>query len=140
MINTIMANLLLTFSVVFIVFLAGCASYKTSTSSEPTADKSTGVKHEIEMTSSGFSPRLSAIGLGDTVVFVNKDAEPHWPASDIHPTHGVYPEKGGCIGSKFDACEGLKQNEKYEFTFFQGGSWCFHDHLKPSLVGCVDVQ
>ncbi|MEK6909576.1 MAG: hypothetical protein AABW61_00695 [Candidatus Aenigmatarchaeota archaeon] len=132
-----MSNLLLTFSVVFIILSAGCAapSQTSETGVEPT-----GVKHEIEMASSGFSPRLSNIKLGDTAVFVNKDAAPHWPASDIHPIHGVYPEKGGCIGSKFDACKGLKQNEKYEFTFFHGGSWCFHDHLNPSLVGCVDVQ
>lgn len=127
----------LALSLGFIILLAGCAA--PSQTSE-TGVKAAGVKHEIEMTPAGFSPRLSNIKLGDTLVFVNKDTAPHWPASDIHPTHGVYPDKGGCIGSKFDACEGLKQNKEYEFTFFQRGNWCYHDHLKPSLVGCVDVQ
>ncbi len=125
-------------SVISVVFLAGCASNEQAATD--TGIKATGVKHEIDIVSSGFSSRLSNIGLGDTVAFVNKDTAPHWPASDIHPTHNVYPEKGGCLGSKFDACKGLKQNEKYEFTFFQSGSWCFHDHLNPEFVGCVDAQ
>lgn len=129
---------LLMLSLALMVFIAGCAS-PTQTSTD-TEVKATSVKHEIEITSSGFSPRLSTIGMGDTVVFVNKDAAPHWPASDIHPTHGVYPEKGGCIGSKFDACRGLAPEERYEFTFFQHGNWCFHDHLNPGLTGCVDAQ
>ena len=139
----IIMRFLVVLALVSIIFLAGCASYKTPESSGATGTagvKPTGVEHTIEITSSGFSPRQVTIGLGDTVVFVNKNTAPHWPASDIHPTHSVYPEKGGCIGSKFDACEGLKQNEKYEFTFFQGGSWCFHDHLNPGLTGCVDVK
>lgn len=124
------------------VFLAGCTAYQSSGTGQPTETgvKATGMKHEIDITSSGFSPRQSGIKLGDTVVFVNKDVAPHWPASDIHPTHRVYPEKGGCIGSKFDVCKGLNPSETYEFTFFQSGSWCYHDHLRPELTGCVDVQ
>ncbi|MBI2005359.1 MAG: hypothetical protein HYS80_01195 [Candidatus Aenigmarchaeota archaeon] len=128
--------------IALMVFLAGCAAYQSTGTGQAseTGVKATGVKHEIDITSSGFSPRLSGVKLGDTLVFVNKDTSPHWPASDIHPTHSAYPEKGGCIDSKFDACKELKQNGKYEFTFFQSGSWCFHDHLNPSVTGCVDVQ
>jgi len=127
----------LALSLVFIVLLAGCAAPSQTSETGP---KPTGVKHEIEITSTGFAPRLNNIKLGDTVVFVNKDTAPHWPASDIHPTHGAYPEKGGCTSSKFDACRGLNPGETYEFTFFHGGRWCFHDHWGPNLVGCVDVQ
>jgi len=128
---------LLTLSLGFIVLLAGCAA--PSQTSE-TAVEPTGVKHEIEISSAGFSPRQSSMNLGDTLVFVNKDVAQHWPASDIHPTHNVYPEKGGCLGSKFDACKGLNEGQKYEFTFLHSGNWCFHDHLNPGLTGCVDVQ
>ena len=96
--------------------------------------------HTIEITSAGFTPSTLTIKSGDIVKFINKDVALHWPASDIHPTHGIYPEKGGCISSKFDACKGLKQGESYEFTFLHGGKWCFHDHLNPGLTGCVDVK
>lgn len=134
---------LIAFALVSIIFLAGCASYKSSEPSgatETTGVQPTGIKHTIEITSSGFSPRNLNIGLGDTLVFVNKDTSQHQPASDIHPTHNVYPDKGGCVGSAFDACKGLKQNEKYEFTFLHSGRWCYHDHLNPDLTGCVNVQ
>ena len=127
----------------FVVFLAGCASAgvpEAGTVDKATGVAATGVEHIVEMQSTGFSPRILSMGLGDTVTFVNKDKEKHWPASDIHPTHGIYPTKGGCIGSKFDACKGLKEGKQYSFTFYHKGSWCFHDHLKPNLVGCVDVQ
>src|SRR3989304_4060025 len=46
----------------------------------------------IEMTSSGFNPGTLTISVGETVTFVNKGDAKHWPASDIHPTHTVYPE------------------------------------------------
>ncbi|MBI2084571.1 MAG: cupredoxin domain-containing protein [Candidatus Aenigmarchaeota archaeon] len=129
-----MNKLVPTLPLIFLVVLAGCTS-KSSTSGTPT-----GKEYQVDMTSAGFSPKQPSIKAGDTVVFVNKDASSHWPASDIHPAHNVYPEKGGCIGSKFDACKGLKQGENYSFAFFQKGSWCYHDHLNPNLKGCVDVQ
>ncbi|MBI2544977.1 MAG: hypothetical protein HYW22_00030 [Candidatus Aenigmarchaeota archaeon] len=99
-----------------------------------------GTVYQVDMTSNGFNPRILNIKLGDTLVFVSKDTEKHWPASDIYPTNNVYPEKGGCVGSKFDACHGLSQGESYQFTFNYLGSWCYHDHLNPNLKGCVTVQ
>ena len=100
----------------------------------------TGAKYNVDITSTGFSPRILNIKIGDTVIFTNKDTDRHWVASDIHPTHNVYPEKGGCIGSKFDVCREMSKGESYEFTFFSKGSWCYHDHLHPQLTGCVDAQ
>lgn len=130
---------LVVFTLLSVVFFAGCTASQTSQTAETGADV-TGEKHMIDITPDGFSPRTLSIKVSDTIVFVNKDADPHWPASDIHPTHGVYPDKDGCIGSKFDACRGLNTGEAYEFTFLHEGSWCFHDHLMPGLTGCVDVQ
>lgn len=100
----------------------------------------TGVKYNVYISSTGFSPRLLNIKIGDTVIFTNKDTDKHWVASDIFPTNNVYPEKGGCIGSKFDVCHGMQNGEEYQFTFFYKGSWCYYDQLHPSLKGCVDVQ
>jgi plastocyanin len=93
-----------------------------------------------EITSSGFKPNNITIKQNDTVVFINKDINEHWPASAVHPTHSVYPEKGGCIGSTFDACKGLKQNENFTFTFTHKGQWKYHDHLNPGLTGVINVE
>jgi plastocyanin len=96
----------------------------------------------VEITSSGFSPNSVTISAGDAVEFVNKDSAAHWPASAQHPTHSVYPESGGCIGSKFDACKGLKQGESFSFTFNEVGSWNYHDHLnaRAPFFGKVIVE
>ncbi|MEM0476572.1 MAG: cupredoxin domain-containing protein [Candidatus Aenigmatarchaeota archaeon] len=96
--------------------------------------------HIVEIYSNGFVPQTLRIKVGDTVTFVNKDSSPHWPASDPHPTHTDYPEKGGCISSAFDTCRGLRQGESWNFTFKYKGTWNYHDHLNPSLRGTIIVE
>ena len=46
----------------------------------------------IEMVPSGFTPPGITIDQNSTVIFVNKDKESRWPASNTHPTHELYPE------------------------------------------------
>ncbi len=94
----------------------------------------------VEIRADGFYPSELKIKAGETVVFVNKDSKEHWPASDVHPTHTKYPESGGCIGSAFDSCKGLKQEESYSFTFKEKGTWYYHDHLNPGLKGKIVVE
>ena len=105
-----------------------------------TTPTTTGKTFTVEITSSGFLPSTVEINKGDNVIFINKDSSNHWPASASHPTHTVYPESGGCIGSKFDACKGLKQGENWSFTFDQAGTWGYHDHLNPSNRGTIVVK
>jgi plastocyanin len=100
----------------------------------------------IEITSSGFSPSTLTVTTGDTVTFTNRDSSPHWPASNVHPTHTVYPGSGitKCGTAEesgiFDACRGLAQGESWSFTFNEKGTWSYHDHLHPSLGGKIIVQ
>jgi len=124
-----------------ILVIAGCGS-KQSSESDQINDQGVPkpIGNIIEIGSTGFSPNELRVNAGDTVTFVNKDTIEHWPASAVHPTHAVYPEAGGCIGSKFDACKGLKQGESWSFTFTQKGTWGYHDHLNPDLRGKVIVQ
>ena len=103
--------------------------------SEPTS-----AEHQITITADGFSPKTITVKAGDTVTFFNEDSNQHWPASAMHPTHNVYPESGGCIGSKFDACKGLAQGESFSFTFNKKGSWKYHDHLSVTSTGTVVVE
>lgn len=95
----------------------------------------------IEITSTGFVPAVLNIKVGETVTFINKNPiDSHWPASNPHPIHTQYPETGGCIGSKFDACRPLGKDEQYSFTFKEKGSWLYHDHFAPSRNGEIKVE
>lgn len=125
-----------------VVLVSGCTQYGQQAQQPTPVPKGTGGgdKFIIEITGSGFSPSTMAVDAGNTVTFINKDSKPHWPASAFHPSHTVYPESGGCIGSKFDACKGLSQGEEWAFTFNQRGTWKYHDHLNPGLAGTVVVK
>ncbi len=95
---------------------------------------------------SGFSPERLVIHSGETVIFTNEGAAGHWPASNIHPTHRLYPGSGieqcGTRTQKqiFDSCRALEPGEQYAFQFFEEGEWRYHDHVKPALKGTVVVE
>ena len=101
----------------------------------------------IEISASGFRPSVLEINQGDGVVFLNRDGSLHWPASDVHPTHRVYPgsdiNKCGSASEReriFDSCHGLNQGERYSFVFNEIGNWRYHDHLRASLQGMIIVN
>ncbi len=88
----------------------------------------------------GYTPKELRIKQGIAVIFKNNSARQTWPASAIHPTHDVYPEKGGCISSAFDACSGLNTGESWSFTFKEKGQWKYHNHLNPNHTGVIIVE
>jgi len=134
-----MKKVILILIILSLILVAGCAPYKQE-GSQVEIDGIT-APNTIEITSSGFNPPELTINAGETVTFINKDTEPHWPASAMHPTHLLYPETGGCIGSKFDACKELAQGETFSFAFNEIGAWKYHDHLKPGVYfGSVTVK
>lgn len=94
----------------------------------------------VTITSTGFEPSTITIKKGESVTWINESGRDAWPASAIHPTHALYPVGGGCIGSAFDACRGLKTGETYTFKFDETGSWKYHNHLNPSMTGTVVTQ
>lgn len=107
---------------------------------EPQQSSAAAGVRTLMITATGFNPQTLTIKAGETVLFLNQDTAQHWPASAVHPTHAVYPEPGGCIGSKFDTCKGLAQGESFTFVFNEKGSWKYHDHLNPSLWGTIVVE
>jgi len=127
-------------SVVIPIVGSGEVEETTNTGSESSST------HDIEITSSGFSPKTLEINAGDTVTWTNKDSRNHWPASAIHPTHTVYPgssiSKCGTSAESeiFDACNGLSAGESYSFTFNEKGTWKYHDHLSISRTGTIIVN
>lgn len=96
--------------------------------------------HRIEISGSGVTPTTLNIKSGDTVAFASKDGAAHWPASNDHPNHIVYPDHGGCAPIGFDACRPYAGGEIFSFIFNHKGSWGFHDHLNSSLKGTIIVE
>ncbi|MDO8599956.1 MAG: cupredoxin domain-containing protein [bacterium] len=86
----------------------------------------------ITMTETGYSPTNITIKKGQTVVFENKGTKNLWPASNIHPTHGIYPE--------FDPQKTVAVGESWEFTFDKIGIWRYHDHIYPEITGVITVE
>lgn len=86
----------------------------------------------IRMTKTGFEPSEIEILQGEVVMFKNDDKKDRWPASDIHPSHGVYPE--------FDPKRKIVPSGSWRFTFYKAGEWKFHDHLFSQFTGRVIVK
>ncbi len=86
----------------------------------------------VHVTDEGFEPRSLEVLAGDTVVFENAGREAHWPASDDHPMHTVYPE--------FDPLRPVEPGTEWSFTFDKPGTWKYHDHQGPNLKGEVVVR
>jgi plastocyanin len=84
------------------------------------------------MTTDGFSPADVTIKSGEAVKFVNATTNGYfWPASNLHPTHELYPE--------FDPREPIAPGDSWTFVFKRVGEWGYHDHLKANKRGTVKV-
>ena len=86
----------------------------------------------IQMNETEFSPAKITIKKGKAVKFINEGKESHWPASNIHPTHAIYPE--------FDPKRGIAPGDSWSFIFDRVGSWRMHDHLFPRITGVIIVE
>ncbi len=87
--------------------------------------------HVITLISSGFSPTELTIQKGETVTFRNETNKPFWPASNLHPSHLIYPE--------FDPKQPVVPPNSWSHTFDKAGEWRFHDHLAPYNTGTITV-
>ncbi|MDO8594723.1 MAG: hypothetical protein Q7R93_04405 [bacterium] len=66
------------------------------------------------------------------MVFENKTGNRVSVASDVHPTHLLYPE--------FDQYKtDQRGKDEFRFTFDKVGTWGYHDHLNAGMVGTVVV-
>lgn len=86
----------------------------------------------IEMTTSGFQPDSVTVDQNSTIIFLNKDSVARWPASNIHPTHELYPE--------FDPKKPIQPGQSWPFKPKNVGTWKYHDHLFPHMRGVVNVN
>jgi plastocyanin len=94
--------------------------------------RSPGPHLTLTATDDGYRPSRVTVKPGTTVTFVNQGARDRWPASNIHPTHEIYPE--------FDPRRPIPPGGSWSFAFQQRGLWHFHDHLDPHLGGSITVE
>lgn len=85
----------------------------------------------IVLTESGYDPSNIEIERGTTVEFSTTAGRPHWPASNLHPSHTEY--------SEFDPLKPIESDQSWSFTFDQVGEWGFHDHLRSYFSGKIEV-
>lgn len=85
----------------------------------------------VTLTKDGFVPSMITIPLGTTVAFVTENGKIFWPASNLHPSHALYPE--------FDPLSPVQPDEAWSFTFTKAGEWRYHDHLAPYYTGTITV-
>ncbi len=85
----------------------------------------------ITRTAGGWSPEELVVPLNASVTFATELSLEHWPASNVHPTHDIYPE--------FDPLRPLSPGETWSFTFTKEGRFHFHDHLAANAAGVVEV-
>jgi plastocyanin len=86
----------------------------------------------VTLTPDGYEPAEFTITKGTTVTFVTELDKPHWPASNLHPTHEIY--------AAFDPLRPVPSDEAWSFTFDQVGTWNFHDHIRAYYTGTVYVE
>jgi hypothetical protein len=117
--------LLLLLPIVMIGFLLYTLVIKNKTTSG-------GKTVTITLTEDGYRPEEVTIEKGDTVVFKTTLNEFFWPASNLHPSHEIYPE--------FDPQEPVDAKQTWSLTFTKVGTWKYHDHLAPYYTGTITVK
>lgn len=85
----------------------------------------------ITLTEDGFVPTEVVIQKGQKVTFKTVRGKLFWPASDLHPTHLIYPE--------FDPQNPIGPDKTWSFKFDKVGQWRYHDHLFPYYQGVIKV-
>ncbi len=86
----------------------------------------------IVMNENGFEPNEVTVHKNEAIMFINKDNGSRWPASNIHPTHELYPE--------FDPKSPIEAEKSWAFRPQNTGAWKYHDHLKPHMRGIITVK
>lgn len=108
------------------------ASELFTNTGESTPHMMGGMKMEtVRYTNQGYEPAEIEISVGTMVQFINESDREMWVASNEHPGHTDLPT--------FDQFSPSSKSSVYTYTFDQVGTWSFHDHLEPALVGTINV-
>ncbi len=114
---------------------AGLLYFDTSKKQNEDVDTTPEVAPEnafvVTLTPDGYEPADFTIAVGTAVTFKSATGKPHWPASNLHPSHEIY--------SEFDPLQPVDPDKSWTFIFTKEGSWNFHDHMRAYYTGTVHV-
>lgn len=119
-------------AILLLVFAAAAGGFFWWNTSQRSGQSQIAAEAIVIMKNAAFEPAELTIEKGTKVIFKNQDNSPRWPASNLHPTHGIYPE--------FDPREPVALGAEWSFVFDKAGSWKFHDHLLPGTRGSITVK
>ena len=112
--------------------LACSGQSSSETPTEPTTITKGGSQFTVTYTADGFVPKRIEIDVNDRVRFLNESSGNIKAASNIHPTHQIYPE--------FDSNGPIRPGASWTFTFDDAGFWRYHNHIEPRHGGLVVVR
>lgn len=129
----------MTIKTITIIFVAlgalGLIAYGFSSQTTPNRNMEQTMAPEnafiVTLTADGYDPAEFTIPKGTAVTFVSTTGKPHWPASNLHPSHEIY--------AAFDPLRPVDPDETWTFVFDKEGTWNFHDHMRAYYTGTVIV-
>ena len=122
----------LLFVIVFVLLLGIPVYVLGNKETSKICPKISEVIQTVTMKEDSFEPETLTIQKCTQVVFKNQDKISRWPASNLHPTHGIYPQ--------FDPKEPVESGQEWSFVFDRVGKWKYHDHLVPFIRALIDVS
>lgn len=85
----------------------------------------------VVLTDAGFEPQHVQVSRGTIVTFTTNRKNQFWPASNLHPSHTIYPE--------FDPGRPIAASSSWSFTPREG-VWGYHDHVRSYFTGTLYVE
>jgi plastocyanin len=81
----------------------------------------------VNLTESGFAPKMVTIRIGTTITFTNNSSSAMWVQTSGQTLPG------------FDAGKSVAKGNTYSYTFTKVGSWKYTNHVLTSQTGTVIV-
>lgn len=123
----VLLGLLLLFGLLFSRKQDQSPRLSTQTPTAPVLPK----EANVDLASTGFTPKTVTIAVGSAVRWANKTNEKTTVNSDDHPTHQKFKELN--LGE-------FGQNSTLVHIFTKPGTYTYHDHFHPTRTGTVIVQ
>jgi plastocyanin len=99
--------------------------------STPTPNPAATSSVTITYSADGFSPTSATVSSGGTVTVKNTSSGNMQFASDPHPQHTDDPELNAGL---------IAAGQSKTFTVTKKGTFGYHDHLNPSMIGTITIQ
>lgn len=122
----------LSFSVASVIYARGVFKANSGPCHTPVTDSAVHTDTVIvTLCSDGYHPADLKVKKDVKVTFRTELPHAHWPASNNHPSHTLYPD--------FDPKQPIPQSEEWSFVFEKVGKWGFHDHIRSPYVGTIEA-